>query len=95
MHIYIFFFSKETEGNGPSNPKAKEIEVRELAPYFPRFIWLLRDFGLKLVDPNNNPITTKEYLEMALSQRTQEESKNEIRRGWAISLERSVIFFQK
>jgi hypothetical protein len=52
-----------------------------LAPYFPRFIWLLRDFGLKLVDTNNNAITTKEYLEMALSQRTSEEAKNEIRRG--------------
>lgn len=33
----------------------------------PQFIWILRDFSLGLEDENNNPITSNEYLENALS----------------------------
>jgi len=29
---------------------------------FPDFHWILRDFSLALVDKNNAPLTTKEYL---------------------------------
>jgi len=74
---------------------AKEIQIKsgqahsseeseELAQYFPAFLWIVRDFALRLVDPNGNPITSKEYLENAL--RPQKgvsdavESKNRIRR---------------
>ena len=38
----------------------------ELAEYFPSFLWLLRDFSLKLEDLDGNNITEKEYLESAL-----------------------------
>ena len=38
----------------------------ELAEYFPSFLWLLRDFSLKLEDLDGNKITEKEYLESAL-----------------------------
>jgi len=38
----------------------------ELAKYFPSFLWLLRDFTLKLEDIAGNSITAKEYLENAL-----------------------------
>ena len=38
----------------------------ELAEYFPSFLWLLRDFSLKLEDTNGNTITEKQYLENAL-----------------------------
>jgi hypothetical protein len=41
-------------------------EENELAKYFPRLFWLLRDFVLKLVDLEGNPISSKEYLENSL-----------------------------
>lgn len=76
---------------------AKEIQVKsgdsnsseesnELAQYFPAFLWVVRDFALKLVDPTGNPISSKDYLETAL--RSQKgvsdaiESKNRIRRNF-------------
>ena len=33
---------------------------------FPSFLWLVRDFALRLVDSSNLPISPKEYLENAL-----------------------------
>jgi hypothetical protein len=43
---------------------------------------VLRDFTLQLVDPNNNSITSQEYLERALQIRGEkEEKKNAVRRG--------------
>ena len=38
----------------------------ELAEYFPYFLWLLRDFSLKLEDLDGNVITEKQYLENSL-----------------------------
>lgn len=35
----------------------------ELAKQFPSLLWVLRDFSLKLVDDEGNPMTTKQYLE--------------------------------
>lgn len=66
------------------NSNGKDVDPDELAQYFPTFLWVVRDFALKLVDQQNNPITSKEYLENALQ--TQKgisdtiESKNRIRR---------------
>lgn len=31
-------------------------------------MWVLRDFGLKLLDKKRNPISSKEYLENALAE---------------------------
>ncbi|CAK0817613.1 unnamed protein product, partial [Prorocentrum cordatum] len=37
----------------------------DLAQYFPIFLWVLRDFHLRLADDKGNSITEKEYLEKA------------------------------
>ena len=44
----------------------KEDNKNDLAQYFPSFLWLLRDFSLRLVDQNGKNITEKQYLEKAL-----------------------------
>ena len=54
-----------------------EDNKNELAEYFPYFLWLLRDFSLKLVDKNGKNITEKEYLETAL-ENLKGEDDNEI-----------------
>ena len=59
--------------------KDDEVDSQELAPYFPQFTWLLRDFGLKLVDADGNPITSRQYLESALTKQSKDKSKNELR----------------
>ena len=38
----------------------------EMAEYFPTFLWVLRDFALKLEDSEGNIITQKKYLENSL-----------------------------
>jgi hypothetical protein len=45
---------------------SKEIDPDELAEYFPSFLWVVRDFSLRLTDPEGNKITSKQYLENAL-----------------------------
>eukprot|EP01091_Cochliopodium_minus_P009363 TRINITY_DN2296_c0_g1_i1.p1 TRINITY_DN2296_c0_g1~~TRINITY_DN2296_c0_g1_i1.p1 ORF type:complete len:1111 (+),score=479.97 TRINITY_DN2296_c0_g1_i1:13-3345(+) len=52
---------------------------QDLSPFLPKFLWLVRDFSLQLVDMNNKPITSREYLETALNYKSKIESKNEIR----------------
>jgi len=54
-----------------------EDNKNELAEYFPYFLWLLRDFSLKLVDKNGKNISEKEYLEKAL-ENLKSEDDNEI-----------------
>lgn len=44
----------------------KEADPEELKSYFPSFLWVLRDFTLKLIDHQGNPISAKQYLENAL-----------------------------
>jgi hypothetical protein len=38
-------------------------ENDDIAKIFPSFLWVLRDFALKLVDLEGNRITPKQYLE--------------------------------
>lgn len=56
----------------------------ELVNSFPAFLWVVRDFALKLVDKEGNPIKSKDYLEQALELQKgvsdSVESKNRIRR---------------
>jgi len=72
--------NSNNQNDGQQQQLKQSNSVIDLAPYFPRFIWLLRDFNLKLVDNNNDPITPKQYLELALAQRTTDETKNNIRK---------------
>ena len=43
--------------------KESSDESDDVAKMFPSFIWVLRDFTLKLVDLEGNRITPKQYLE--------------------------------
>lgn len=43
-----------------------ETDTKDLSLYLPSFLWVIRDFALKLVDPDGNPITAKDYLEKSL-----------------------------
>ena len=51
---------------------------------FPSFLWVVRDFALKLEDRNGNEISSKKYLEHALSEKhgisENCEKKNRVRR---------------
>jgi hypothetical protein len=66
------------------NSKAEDADPDEVAQYFPSFLWVVRDFALKLLDQYGNQINSKEYLEGALKEQkgTSDniEKKNRIRR---------------
>jgi hypothetical protein len=61
-----------------------ECDPDEIAKYFPSFLWVVRDFSLKLLDTYGTAITSKEYFENALQQQKGSsdnvETKNRIRR---------------
>ena len=61
-----------------------EVDSADYAMYFPSFLWVVRDFALKLVDSEGETITPKEYLEKALQPQKgfsdSVEDKNRIRR---------------
>lgn len=65
------------------NTKNEEDDLREIAKYLPSFMWVIRDFSLKLIDNLGEPITSKEYLEKSLDLQKgyseTVESKNKIR----------------
>ncbi|KAJ0408533.1 hypothetical protein ATCC90586_009251 [Pythium insidiosum] len=58
-------------------------ESRALAPHFPPFVWLLRDFMLDMRGPTGEPLTPNEYLEKSLELRDgasrRHEERNRIR----------------
>jgi Guanylate-binding protein, N-terminal domain len=45
---------------------AGESDPDEIAKYFPSFLWVVRDFSLRLLDNYGNQITSKEYFENAI-----------------------------
>jgi hypothetical protein len=57
---------------------------KDIFDSFPSFLWVLRDFSLKLEDESGNRITPKEYLENALKPlkgfSESIENKNKLRR---------------
>ncbi len=59
-------------------------DTQELVNTFPSFLWLLRDFSLKLENEKGLPITPQEYLEHALKHQSRTspaaERKNQIRK---------------
>ena len=46
--------------------KEDDVDPDEFSAIFPSFMWVVRDFSLKLTDENDSPITSREYLERAL-----------------------------
>lgn len=61
-----------------------EADPDEVAKYFPSFLWVVRDFSLRLHDQFGTTISSKEYFEHALAQQKGSsdsiETKNRIRR---------------
>jgi hypothetical protein len=45
----------------------EEADPEEFHKYFPTFLWVVRDFALKLIDNEGNDITPRNYLEAALT----------------------------
>eukprot|EP00928_Gymnodinium_smaydae_P014677 TRINITY_DN15402_c0_g2_i1.p1 TRINITY_DN15402_c0_g2~~TRINITY_DN15402_c0_g2_i1.p1 ORF type:complete len:805 (+),score=240.05 TRINITY_DN15402_c0_g2_i1:216-2630(+) len=56
-----------------------EEKVSELSSYFPGFMWVLRDFHLRLVDEKGASISEKDYLENALRPTPGQTEKNKVR----------------
>ena len=60
------------------------IDADELAKFFPTFMWVVRDFALRLLDDDGNKLTAKTYLENSLREQSgfsdAVASKNRIRR---------------
>lgn len=46
--------------------QGEDADCEDYAKYFPTFLWVARDFTLKLIDSEGRSITAKEYLELAL-----------------------------
>lgn len=47
---------------------AGESDPDEISKFFPSFLWVVRDFSLRLLDNFGNPITQREYFENAIQQ---------------------------
>ena len=66
------------------NKQNNDNDLEELKQYFPSFLWVLRDFALKLEDEGQNKISCKQYLENSLAfqkgNSDKIETKNRIRR---------------
>lgn len=75
---------RKSAEQGHSKDNNSKDDKEDLDGCFPNLLWVLRDFALKLVDANGNPITSMEYLEqsLALQKGSTEhtESKNRLRR---------------
>ena len=50
-------------GDSTSNSMMLDGDPDELAKFFPSFLWVVRDFTLRLLDTDGNKINSKEYLE--------------------------------
>ena len=61
-----------------------ECDPEEIQRYFPRFLWVVRDFSLRLLDEDENPIKPRQYLENSLAEQRGHsekiEARNRIRR---------------
>lgn len=68
------------DDNSNNCNKNNNIDNNLLEEYFPDFLWLLRDFTLKLVDKEGNNISSSQYLETALNQETSKD-KAQIRKS--------------
>jgi hypothetical protein len=50
-----------------------EDTLEDFNRFFPSFLWVLRDFGLALVDDDGSPVTADEYMEGALQEQVRRE----------------------
>jgi hypothetical protein len=73
----------ESKSSSSSSSSSGSGSVSDLAPHFPSFLWVLRDFALMLQDSSGRPISSKEYLEENLrpisEKHKNHQAKNHIR----------------
>lgn len=60
-HLYCRLVTHLTE-HIQLRTKAKEQDSAQLAKYFPRFLWVVRDFSLQLKDESGSSISEAEYV---------------------------------
>lgn len=70
--------------------KGGDREMQEIINCFPTFLWLVRDFALRLEDEHGSTITPREYLENAL--RTQKGSSDMVVRKNSIRKDLTTFF---
>jgi len=61
----LSFVTKLTEHISVRSQGSQSDELRN---FMPKFLWVVRDFSLQLVDEQNNDISPKDYLERALQE---------------------------
>lgn len=71
-------------GQKDSDLNTEEQNEDDLTRYMPKFLWVVRDFTLQLVDDENKEINAKQYLERALedaqtSSASEAGSKNDVK----------------
>jgi hypothetical protein len=66
QYIYIYKYKNIQVNLTKLLSKASDSAQKDIFETFPSFLWILRDFSLKLVDEFGNRITPKEYLENGL-----------------------------
>ena len=80
----IINLAKEIQKSKNVVGHSEELDEETISDIFPSFLWVLRDFSLRLVDSYNNKISSKNYLENALGllkgNSDKIESKNNVRR---------------
>ncbi|CAE8653857.1 unnamed protein product, partial [Polarella glacialis] len=72
LHLAKHIHVKSKKGNEAER-------LSDLSGYFPTFLWVLRDFHLRLADEDGSALTEKEYLESALKSISGQEEKNKLR----------------
>lgn len=73
---------KDTEeGETKKRKRDDESSADALSEYFPRFLWLLRDFSLMLQDSEGAPITSKQYLESALADKAHTRKEGDVQKS--------------
>ena len=60
---------EEPAAEGEEAAEQEEVTEADLAQFFPPFLWMLRDFSLKLKDGDGKDISLHQYLETALEDR--------------------------
>lgn len=70
----------------------KDATIDELSSYFPHFLWVLRDFSLKLTDKNGKDLTTEQYLSESLSEADSKEERCKIRTTINSAFNKKTLF---
>jgi len=70
----------------------KDATIDELSAYFPHFMWILRDFSLKLTDKSGKDLTTEQYLSESLSEADTKQERCKIRATINSAFNKKTLF---